>query len=421
MINFSKPEIMAPAGSFESLSAAINAGCDSVYLGVTQLNMRARSAYNFEIADLPEVSKMAKAAGIKVYVTMNTLLYQHDLNLMRKIIDAVQENNLDAIIAQDFAAIQYAREKGVHVHASTQLSISNFESVKFFAQFADTIVLARELDLPMIENIIKRVHEEDVRGPAGNLVRIECFVHGALCIAQSGRCQMSLITNNTSAQRGACLQECRKKYRLIDEENGNELVVENDGYIMSPKDLCTIPFLDQLYHSGISVFKIEGRARAPEYVDTVIKVYREAVDAIEAGNFNQEKVTLWMERLGKVYNRGFSDGYFLGKKLPDWAKVGGSVATEEKVFVGLVKHYFEKAKVAEVQVQAHPLKVGEKILVMGKHTGVIHGEVTSMRKDDSEIVETGSKDLITISFPEKVRENDKLYILKPRTAQNVRH
>ena len=258
-----RPEIMAPAGSFEALSAAINAGCNSVYFGVQHLNMRSRAANNFKLTELAEVSEICQKAGIKSYITLNTLLYQHDLTLMKKIIDEAKRTGISAVIVQDVAAMLYAREVGISVQASTQLSISNYESVKFYAQFADTIVLARELDLEMIRNICSRVQDEQLKGPSGNLIKIECFVHGALCIAQSGRCQMSLISNNTSAQRGACLQECRKSYRIIDEESGVELKVEN-SHVLSPKDLCTLPFLDKLVDAGIDVFKIEGRGRAPE-------------------------------------------------------------------------------------------------------------------------------------------------------------
>ncbi|MBD3328699.1 U32 family peptidase, partial [Candidatus Peregrinibacteria bacterium] len=295
------PEIMAPAGSFASLHAAINAGADSIFFGVTQLNMRARAASNLSLEDMKEIASICKKAGVKAYVTMNALLYEHDLNLMRRILDEAKAAGIDAAIVQDMAAIQYATEIGMPIHASTQLSISNYETVKFYARFADTIVLARELDLKMIKNICDKIKEDDLRGPAGELIKIEVFVHGALCIAVSGRCHMSLLQTNTSAQRGACLQECRKSYRITDEETGKEMVVDNN-YVLSPADLCTLPFLDEMVDSGISIFKIEGRGRSPDYVDTVVRTYREALEAIADGTFNQQKVQEWMSQLEKTFN-----------------------------------------------------------------------------------------------------------------------
>lgn len=406
-----RPEIMAPAGSFESLQAAINAGCDSVYFGVQHLNMRARAANNFSLEDLPEVAAICKKASIKSYITLNTLLYQHDLTLMHKIIDAAKQSGITAVIVQDVAAMMYAREIGMQLQASTQLSISNYEAVKFYSAFADTIVLARELDLAMIKNICKKIEEEQLKGPSGALIKIEVFVHGALCVAQSGRCQMSLISNNTSAQRGACLQECRKKYRIIDEENGNELTV-NDGYVLSPKDLCTLPFLDKLVDAGIDVFKIEGRGRPPEYVDVVVKTYAAAVDAIMEKTFTPEKVSGWMEQLKTVYNRGFTDGYYLGKLLPDWAASSGNQATEEKEHIGVVSHYFPKAEVAEIKVQAGALKIGDQIIITGKTTGIVRTEVTGMVKDEVSIQVANKGDIITLPIAKVVRDNDKVYLIK---------
>lgn len=406
-----RPEIMAPAGSFESLQAAIHAGCDSVYFGVQHLNMRARAASNFTLEELPGVVRNCQEAGVKSYITLNTLLYQHDLVLMRRIIDEAKAAGVTAVIVQDVAAMLYAHECHMPVQASTQLSISNYESVKFYSQYADTIVLARELDLSMIRTICERVQAEQLKGPSGNLVKIEVFVHGALCIAQSGRCQMSLISNNTSAQRGACLQECRKKYRIIDEENGNELNLR-DGYVLSPRDLCTLPFLDKLVSAGIDVFKIEGRGRAPEYVDVVVRVYREAVDAIAAGAFDQKKVQGWMERLKTVYNRDFSDGYYLGKLLPDWTESSGSQASEEKEFVGEVRHYFSKAKVAEIELQAATLHSGDALLITGTTTGVVRSVVTSIKKDDLDLSQGEKGMVITVAMAEKVRDSDKVYKIK---------
>ncbi len=406
-----RPEIMAPAGSFESLQSAINAGCDSVYFGVQHLNMRARAANNFSLDDLPEVAAICQKAKIKSYITLNTLLYQHDLTLMHKIIDAAKHSGITAVIVQDVAAMMYAHEIGMQLQASTQLSISNYEAVKFYSKFADTIVLARELDLAMIKNICKKIEDEQLKGPSGQLIKIEVFVHGALCIAQSGRCQMSLISNNTSAQRGACLQECRKKYRIIDEENGNELSV-NDGYVMSPKDLCTLPFLDKLVDAGIDVFKIEGRGRPPEYVDVVVKTYANAVRAIMEKTFTADKVSSWMDQLKTVYNRGFSDGYYLGKLLPDWAASSGNQATEEKQHIGVINHYFPKAKVAEIKIQAHALSIGNRIIITGPTTGIVRTEVSAMLKDKIAVDIANKQDIVTIPVLEVVRDNDKVYLLK---------
>lgn len=410
-------EIMAPVGSFEALAAAINAGCDSVYFGMEQLNMRARAAHNFTLEELKEITETCRKHGVRSYLTMNTLLYQHDLTLMRKILDAAKEADISAVIIQDIAAIQYARSIGLSIHASTQLSISNYEAVKFYAQFADTIVLAREVDMEMMRDICTAIKKDQLKGPGGNLVRIEVFVHGALCIAQSGRCQMSLITNNTSAQRGACLQECRKKYRVIDEETGTEMVIDNE-YVLSPTDLCCLPFLDKLAATGVSVFKIEGRGKSADYVSRVVQVYREARDAIQEGTFTSEKIDTWMEILKSVYNRGFSEGYYLGRKLPEWSASSGNKATEEKIYVGEVSHYFPKAKVAELSTLAYELKKGDRFVIMGKTTGAVFGGVESMVKDDQEVESSGKQCLVTIPLAETVRKHDKIYLLKPR-ALNV--
>lgn len=412
-----KIEIMAPVGSFEALAAAIHAGCDSVYFGVEQLNMRARAAHNFTTEELKEVAATCREHGVRSYLTMNTLLYQHDLTLMRKILDTAKAADISAVIIQDIAAIQYARSIGLSIHASTQLSISNYEAVKFYAQFADTIVLAREVDMDMMREICENIKKDELKGPAGELVRIEVFVHGALCIAQSGRCQMSLITTNTSAQRGACLQECRKKYKITDEETGTEMVVEN-GYVLSPTDLCCLPFLDKLAATGVSVFKIEGRGKSADYVSKVVQCYREARDAIAEGSFTPEKVEQWMKELKSVYNRGFSEGYYLGRKLPEWSGDSGNKSTDEKIYVGEVNHYFGKAKVAELNILAHELKQGDRFVIMGKTTGALFGQVEEMMKDEAKVESSGKPSLVTIPLAETVREHDKLYLLKTR-ALNV--
>jgi len=410
-----KAEVMAPAGSFAAMEAAINAGCDSVYFGVEQLNMRARASSNFRVEDLPEVTKRAKKAAIKTYIAMNTLLYNHDMDLMKRIMDAAKEAGITACIIADVAAMQYAREIGMTIHASTQLSISNYEAVKFYSAFADVMVLAREVDLKMMAEICRRIKEDDLRGPGGELVKIEVFVHGALCIAQSGRCTMSILQTNTSAQRGACLQECRKKYRVIDEDSGREMRVEN-GYVLSPKDLCTIGFLDKLVDAGVEIFKIEGRGRSPQYVDMVVNCYREARDSVFDGSYSQEKIEDWMKRLKSVYNRGFSEGYYLGRPLPEWSGSYGSQATEERTFAGLVTHYFSKSKVAEVKLQANELKIGDRIVVMGGTTGVVYADVEVMRDEkEKEIKSAKNPSVITIPVSDRVRKNDKLFILKKRT------
>lgn len=407
-----KPEIMAPVGSYEALTAAIKAGADSVYFGVQQLNMRARSAANFTLDDLREIADTCNKAGVNSYLTVNTILYDHDLNLMRAIIDTAKKANVSAIIAQDMAAILYANKVGQTVHISTQLSISNFEAVKFYAQFADTVVLAREVDLDSIAAICKKIKEEGVRGPSGNLVKIEIFVHGALCIAQAGRCQMSLLQSNTSAQRGACLHECRKMYEVKDIETGHELHIR-DSYILSPKDLCALPFLDRLIDAGVAVLKIEGRGRSAQYVDVVTRVYKEARDAILANEFTKEKKDAWMEQLRSVYNRDFCDGYYLGKPLPEWSGYSKNRSTDERIFVGHVTHYFQKAGIAEIAIDAHEIKKGDHLVIMGKTTGVMYVDADSVRKDDD------SSKLVTVPVPDRVRLNDKVYLLIKRTPDEI--
>ncbi|PKL36646.1 collagenase-like protease [Candidatus Peregrinibacteria bacterium HGW-Peregrinibacteria-1] len=411
---------MAPCGSFEAMEAAIQAGCDSIYFGVTQLNMRARASHNFEISDLPRIAQRAKKDNVKTYIALNTLLYDHDLNLMRKLIEEAKKAGIDAVIVADMAAMQYAKEVGISIQASTQLSISNYEAVKFYANFVDTVVLAREVDLKMMKVICDNIEKDQLKGPAGELIKVEVFVHGALCIAQSGRCQMSLLQNNTSAQRGACLQECRKRYRIIDEETEKEMVV-NDGYIMSPKDLCTVSFLDELLATGVSILKIEGRGKSADYVDTVVRVYREAADAVYEGVYTHEKVAQWLEKLKEVYNRGFTDGYYLGKPLPDLSNGPGNQAKSERVFAGLVNHYFPKAEVAELTLQASPLKLGDKIVIMGSTTGVVNEEITSIIQNEQSLQQVQNPAMITIKMPKQVRKNDKVYILKSRNLNEETH
>lgn len=405
-------ELMAPAGGFDSLQAALDNGADSVYFGVDQLNMRARATMNFTLGDLEEIAQRCAAKNVKSYLTLNAIIYDHDLSLIKTVVNRVKEAGITAIIASDQAVIGYAKSRGVDVHISTQLNVTNIETVKFYSLFANVMVLSRELSLRQVNDICEAVVREDVRGPNGELVRIEVFGHGALCMAVSGKCYLSLHTNNSSANRGACVQNCRRKYKVIDLEDGHELELDNE-YIMSPKDLCTIDFLDQLADTGISVLKIEGRGRAPEYVATTIKCYREAIDAINEGTYTKEKVTGWMSKLETVYNRGFWGGYFLGQELGEWTDSSGSKATVKKVFLGKGMHYFSKAKIGQFKIEAQQLKVGDKILITGPTTGVIETTVESMRVDDldAEVAKRGSE--VTFQIDEVIRASDKLYKVVP--------
>ncbi len=410
-------EIMAPAGSYESLQAAINAGADSIYFGIEQLNMRARAANNFTLEDLKKIAKICQEKNINSYLTLNTVLYDHDVTLMKKICDAAKAAEITAVIASDISAISYANSIDLEVHISTQCNVSNIEAVKFYAKFADVIVLARELTLKQIKKICDTIKEENITGPKGNLVEIELFAHGALCVAISGKCYMSLGTYNASANRGACLQNCRRSYRVIDEETGDELVLDNK-YVMSPKDLCTIGFVDQILDAGVRVLKFEGRGRSPDYVDTVIRTYREAVDQYLAGTYSQnkeEKVAKWTKELEKVFNRGFwHGGYYLGKELGEWSGVYGSKASEEKVFLGVAKNYFKQVGVAEFFFEAGKveLKIGDRFLVTGPTTGVIRGEVSSLRLDDKEVQSVQKGDDFTLPVAEQVRPQDKLFLIR---------
>lgn len=404
-------EIMAPAGSFESLQAAIQAGAGSVYFGVEQLNMRARAANNFSLKDLKEIAKKTKKVGVKSYLTLNTVMYDHDLVLIRKICAAAKTAKVDAIIASDIATMQIAREYGLSIHLSTQVNVSNIEAVKFFAQFADVIVLARELTLKQITSIVESIKKENICGPGSKVVRVEIFAHGALCVAIAGKCHMSLATYNASANRGACLQNCRKAYKVIDEETGDELIIDNK-YVMSPKDLCTIGFLDKILDAGVSVLKIEGRGRSPEYVYIVTKVYKEAVNSWQNKTCTKEKITNWMKQLEAVYNRGFwQGGYYLGKKLGEWSGSYGSQATAEKKYVGIVKNYYSKPKVALIALEAGELKIGSSIIIIGPTTGIIQTTIKELYKDDRHAVLAKKGEQITIPLLKKARKNDKLFIV----------
>ena len=405
-------ELMAPAGNFESLQAALDHGADSVYFGVEQLNMRARASINFTLDDLPEIAKRCADKGVRSYLTLNTIIYDHDLSIIKTLLDAAKKANITAVIAMDQAVIAYARQINMEIHISTQINITNIETVKFYAMFADTMVLSRELSLRQVKKIVEQIEKEQVKGPAGRLVEIEIFGHGALCMAVSGICYLSLHSSNSSANRGACKQNCRKKYTVIDQETGFEIELDNE-YMMSPKDLCTLDFLDQVADAGIKVLKIEGRGRAPEYVAKVIKTYREAIDAIDQGTFSQDKVGVWMEELSKVYNRGFWSGYYLGQKLGEWSDQSGSSATQKKLYVGKGVHFFPKTNIAEFKIDAFDLKVGDQLLVTGPTTGVKEFELTSMMVNDQPLENAKKGDSITIAVDFRVRPSDKLYKYVP--------
>ncbi|MXV37536.1 U32 family peptidase [Flavobacteriaceae bacterium Ap0902] len=412
MTKDNKIELMAPAGNFTSLQAALDNGADSVYFGVEQLNMRARASINFTLDDLPEISRRCKEKGVRTYLTLNTIIYDHDLSIIRTLIDKAKEADLTAVIAMDQAVIAYAREVGMEIHISTQINVTNIETVKFYAMFADTIVLSRELSLSQVKKITNAIEKEQIKGPSGNLVEIEIFGHGALCMAVSGKCYLSLHSHNSSANRGACKQNCRKKYTVIDQESGFEIELDNE-YMMSPKDLCTLEFLDKVKDAGIKVLKIEGRGRAPEYVATTIKTYREAIDSLYDGTFSQEKVQAWMKSLETVYNRGFWSGYYLGQKLGEWSKDPGSNATQKKVYLGKGQHYYPKSDIAEFKIEAYDLKKGDTVLIQGPTTGSQEMVMEAFMVDDVTADAAKKGDTITFKTDFRVRNSDKLYKVIP--------
>ncbi len=401
-------EIMAPAGSWQSLQAAIQGGANSVYFGIEQLNMRARSSNNFTLKDLVEIAELCNKKNIKTYITLNTIIYDHDLILMKKIVDTAKQANITAIIASDQAVIGYAASVNMEVHISTQTNVTNLETIRFFSHFADVVILSRELSLLQVKEITKEIEKQQIKGPSGNLIKIEIFVHGALCMAVSGKCYMSLHTTNSSANRGACIQNCRKTYTVTDKEDGHQFDIDNE-YIMSPKDLCTIGFLDQVLDSGSSILKIEGRGRSPEYVKTTTQCYREAADAYLKGTYNKEKIKGWMSRLTTVYNRGFWDGYYLGQKIGEWTGAHGSKATKKKIYLGKAKKYFTKIQVAEFDLEAQHLREGDNILIAGKTTGIIETIVAEIRINDKQVKGVKKGDNFSIKLDHKVRPSDKLY------------
>ena len=403
-----KVELLAPVGSFDSLQAAINGGADAIYFGVEQLNMRTRSAQSFYISDIKEISSVCKKNRIKSYITLNTVMYEHDMQLLQAILKEVKKCKIDAVIASDFAVIEYCSQHGIPLHISTQANVSNIESVKFFSRFANVIVLARELTLKQVQHITDEIKRKKIKGPSGELIKIEIFVHGALCMAVSGKCYMSLHTQNASANRGACVQNCRRPYIVTDAETGEELKIEGE-YIMSPKDLCTIDILDQVIASGADVLKIEGRTKGADYVQVVTKCYREAIDSIAEGSYSKEKIEEWKGELTKVYNRGFWEGYYLGRQLGEWTPQPGSAATEKKLYIGKGSKYYPKIGVGEFIIEAGMLKVGDTLMITGPKCGMVKEKLGELTVNGEKAMEAVKGDKITFPFVTKVTPADKLY------------
>ena len=403
-------EVMAPVGSRESLAATLKAGADSIYFGIESLNMRAHSASRFTIKDLHEIAQRCDELGVKSYLTVNTIIYGEDLALMREICDAAKEAHISAVIAADVAVLSYCRTIGQEVHLSTQLNISNEEALRFYSAFADVVVLARELKMEQVKEISDFIDRENICGPSGEKIRIEMFCHGALCMAVSGKCYLSLDNQGRSANRGECMQQCRRSYTVRDKETGVELDIDNE-YIMSPKDLKTIGFIDKMMKAGVSVFKIEGRARSAEYVYTVVQCYKEAIRAVQEGTFNEERVKEWDERLSAVFNRGFWDGYYQGRKLGEWTEKYGSSATEKKVYVGKGMKYFSKLGVAEFLIEAGEIEVGDRLVAIGPTTGVVYLTADSIHSNDGPVEKAGKGMFVSIPSKEKIRPSDKLYKL----------
>lgn len=401
---------MAPVGSPESLAAALRAGANSIYFGIENLNMRAHSASTFTIDDLHRISEECRLCGVKSYLTVNTIIYGEDLPLMRRILDAAKEAGITAVIASDVAVMSYCNRIGLEIHLSTQLNISNIEALKFYAQFADVVVLARELNMEQVSEIHRQIQEQHICGPKGGLIRIEMFCHGALCMAVSGKCYLSLHNMGRSANRGECMQVCRRSYTVRERETGLELDVDNQ-YIMSPKDLKTIRFIDRLMEAGVRVFKIEGRARGADYVDTVVRCYSEAIGAVLSGRFSEEQKDAWDERLKTVFNRGFWDGYYQGQRLGEWTDKPGSAATEKKVYCAKGVRYYSKLQVAEFKVEAAPLHVGDRVLITGPTTGALYTTIQEIRYDLKPVDEARQGWRVSIPVDRKIRPSDKLFIL----------
>jgi putative protease len=403
---------MAPVGSFESLTAAIHAGADSVYFGMGKLNMRARSSINFTPTDLHKIMRICRTFNKKAYLTLNVVFYDKEIGEMKKMIDLAKENGVNAIICSDQAAIHYARQQEMEVHLSTQVNISNIESLKFYSAFADIAVLARELNLTQVAEITKKIETERITGPSGKLMKIELFAHGALCMAISGKCYLSLHHHNHSANRGECLQDCRRSYTVKEKETGFEMEMDHE-YIMSPKDLCTIHFINKIMDAGVRVLKIEGRARSPEYVKVVTECYDQAINSLVEGSFTTEKIVDWKNRLSTVFNRGFWNGYYLGQRLGEWSRVYGSKAKEKKEYVATCRNYFHRIGVADFLCEAGSVKVGDKILIIGPTTGVVEHVINEIRVDCTQVNKTTTGDRFSIIVPRKIRRADKLYKLTP--------
>jgi len=403
-----KVEITAPVGSWESLTAAVQAGADSVYFGIGTLNMRARSSVNFTLRDLVKISRICNKHGLSSYLTLNTVIFDSEMKEMKRIVDSAKKNGITAVIASDQSVIQYAASVGIPVHMSTQTNITNMAAVRYWSQFADVMVTARELSLLQVAGIVKQIRKEKIKGPSGDLVRIEVFAHGALCMAVSGKCYLSLDHYNASANRGACYQLCRRPYKVTDTDGEIKLAVDNE-YIMSPKDLCTIGFLDRILEAGVSVLKIEGRGRSPEYVQTVVSCYREAVDAVLAGTYTKKKVKAWMQRLDQVYNRGFWDGYYLGQKMGEWAEQHGSVATRHKEYVGKITNYFTRLKVAEIKMESGELSPGDLVYIQGPTTGSIELTIPEIRVDLKPVKRTMKGEDCSIPIGSLLRRADRVY------------
>jgi len=400
--------LLAPVGSFESLQAAINSKADAVYFGVEQLNMRTRSSYPFTIKDLKEIRTICKTAGIRCYLTLNTVMYEHDMQLLKNILKETKKQKIDAVIASDFAVLVLCRQMNIPVHISTQANISNLESVIFFSKYADVVVLARELTLMQVKKITDAIKRKKIKGPSGELVQIEIFIHGALCMAISGKCYLSLHSQNASANRGACVQNCRRAYEVTDKESGEALVIENE-YIMSPKDLCTIDILDQVMASGVAVLKIEGRTKGADYVQTVTNCYREAIEAVQNGTYTSSKIDEWKKQLAAVYNRGFWEGYYLGRKMGEWTKHPGSAATEKKIYVGKGSKYYPKIGVGEFILESGQLKTGDNIMITGTKCGMVKEKLNSLIVNGTEQTTAVKGDKITFPFATKVSVSDKMY------------
>ena len=403
-----KVELLAPAGSFECLQASINGGADSIYFGVEQLNMRARSVHSFIIHDIKKISSVCKKHGIKAYITLNTVMYDHDMQLLSGILKEVKKHKIDAVIASDYAVIETCKELNVPMHISTQANVSNTGSVKFFSNYADVIVLARELTLKQVEQLAGNIRQKKIKGVSGELMKIEVFAHGALCMAISGKCHLSLHSQNASANRGACIQNCRRPYKVTDIETNEELLIDNE-YILSPKDLCTIDILDQVIYSGADVLKIEGRSKAADYTYTVTKCYREALMAIEDGTYTPDKISNWKKELAKVYNRGFWEGYYLGRKLGEWTQQPGSVATEKKIYIGKGSKYYPKIGIGEFVIESGTLKAGDTVMITGMAFGIAREKLETLTVNGTESILAVKGDRITFPFANKITTKEKLY------------